>query len=129
MKKILFVMALSAICTLSTFADNNWGGYFHSAVPVCVQLSPYDKGNHPKGHRQPASLPELAYEGTTFVLAVPYAIENATIVIRDADGNIVYYDMVASITGYYMFQLDDEILDEIAIFELYYGDCHLWGEF
>ena len=108
-----------------------WEGFFCNA-PTCVNLIPVANDGHegkPKDHHAPALLPELAYEGTTFVLAVPYAIEDATIVIRDTDGNIVYYDTVASISDYYMFQLDDEILDEIAIFELYYSDRHLWGEF
>ena len=65
----------------------------------------------------------------TFVLSVPYELEDVTIVIRDEDGLVLYYDVVSSITDYYMFLLTNDIIADMYSIELYYGDWHLYGEF
>ena len=109
-------------------SQQNWGGYFVNTNPVCVQLH-YDDGERPKPHHSPSILPVLAYDGNTFVLATPYELENVTIVIRDENGTVLYYDVVSSITDYYMFQLTDDVIADMYSFELYYGDHHLYGEF
>ena len=64
-----------------------------------------------------------------FVLSVPYELEDVTIVIRDEDGLVLYYDVVSSITDYYMFLLTDDVIADMYSIELYYGDWHLYGEF
>ena len=71
----------------------------------------------------------MGYSGNTFVLATSYELENVTIVIRDEDGSVLFYDVVSSITNYYMFQLSDDVIADMFSIELYYGDCHLYGEF
>ena len=71
----------------------------------------------------------MGYEDNTFVLATPYELENVTIVIRDEDGSVLYYDVVSSITDYYMFLLTNDVIEDMFSIELYYGDYHLYGEF
>lgn len=130
--QVLMLLALFAMVSMSASADQNWGGYFVNTNPTCIQLVPCtsgDEGDFPKPHHVPALLPELAYEGNTFVLAVPYELENVTIVIRDEDGVVLYYNTVSSITDYYMFQLSNDVIADMFSIELYYGDYHLYGEF
>lgn len=132
MKKVLLMLAFMVIGTATVLANQNWGGYFVDSNPACVQLSYYSSGDyveHPGGHHVPPLLPELGYDGNTFVLSVPYELENVTIVIRDEDGLVLYYDVVSSITDYYMFLLTDDIIADMYSIELYYGDRHLYGEF
>ena len=90
-----------------------------------------ENGNpeRPRDHHAPALLPVLGYDGNTFVLATPYELEDVTIVIRDENGTVLYYDTVSSITDYYMFQLTDDVIADMFSIELYYGDRHLYGEF
>lgn len=132
-KRFLVSLAILTVMTASTFAaEETWGGYFANTIPTCVQLLPCqgnDDDCHPKGHRQPTLLPELAYEGNTFVLAVPYVLNDVTIVIRDEDGLVLYYDVVSTITDYYMFLLTNDVIADMYSIELYYGDYHLYGEF
>jgi hypothetical protein len=130
MKKSLLTIALLMMFSLSARSQQNWGGYFPVIVPECVQFLFYDDvGSHPKDHRDSTSLPVLGYNGNTFVLATPYELENVTIVIRDEDGIVLYYNTVSSITDYYMFQLSNDVIAEMFSIELYYGDYHLYGEF
>lgn len=129
MRKVLLIIAFTALLPCATFADYSWGNYFESAPPQCVQLLFYDKGTHPRDHHVPALLPVLGYDGNTFVLATPYELEDVTIVIRDENGTVLYYDTVSSITDYYMFQLTDDVIADMFSIELYYGDRHLYGEF
>lgn len=132
MKKSFFIIVLFVTCSLSISSEPNWGGYFVNSNPECVQLSYYSGGDyveHPGGHHAPPLLPILGYEDNTFVLATPYELGNVTIVIRDEDGSILYYDVVSSITDYYMFQLSDDVIADMFSIELYYGDCHIYGEF
>ena len=106
------------------------GGYFVGNSPVCVEFSLVgDDYGHPGNRHVPPLLPVLGYGGNTFVLSVPYELENVTIVIRDEDGLVLYYDVVSSITDYYMFLLTDDIIADMYSIELYYGDWHLYGEF
>lgn len=131
-KQVLMLLALFAMVSMSVFADQNWGGYFVNTVPTYVQLYNANDGNHgdhPIGQHVPALLPALGYEGNTFVLSTPYELEDVTIVIRDEDGLVLYYDVVSSITDYYMFLLTDDIIADMYSIELYYGDRHLYGEF
>jgi hypothetical protein len=128
MKKSFFIIVLFVTCSLSISSEPNWGGYFVNTNPVCVQLY-YDDEGRPVEHRATEILPVLGYSGNTFVLATSYELENVTIVIRDEDGSILYYDVVSSITDYYMFQLSDDVIADMFSIELYYGDCHLYGEF
>ena len=132
MKKSFFIIVLFVTCSLSISSEPNWGGYFVNTVPTYVQLYNANNGNqgdHPIGQHVPALLPILGYSGNIFVLATPYELENVTIVIRDEDGSVLYYDVVSSITDYYMFQLSDDVIADMFSIELYYGDCHLYGEF
>lgn len=130
-KQVLILVALFAIVSLSASADQIWGGYFINN-PTFVQLFYMDNGNHgdrPIDHRDQEELPEFAYEGNTFVLAVPYELEDVTIVIRDEDGIVLYYNTVSSITDYYMFVISNDVIADMFSIELYYGDFHLYGEF
>ena len=131
MKKVLLMLAFVVIGTATVLANQNWGGYFIDTNPACVQFTIMVNGNpeRPRDHHAPALLPVLAYDSNTFVLSVPYELENVTIVIRDEDGLVLYYDVVSSITDYYMFLLTDDIIADMYSIELYYGDWHLYGEF
>lgn len=128
MKRSFLTITLLMILSLSVSSQQNWGGYFNDITPTCVQLH-YDDGDLSLPHRTPALLPELGYEGNTFVLATPYELVDVTIVIRDEDGTVLYYNTVSNITDYYMFQLSDDVIADMFSIELYYGDCHLYGEF
>lgn len=127
-KQVLIFLALFAMVSMTASADQNWGGYFPNITPEYVQLY-VDHKDSTKPHRDQEELPEFAYEGNTFVLAVPYELEDVTIVIRDEDGIVLYYNTVSSITDYYMFQLSNDVIAEMYSIELYYGDYHLYGEF
>lgn len=131
MKKLLFLLALLAMMSASVYADQSWGGYFVDTTPACIQYIIMENGNpeRPRDHHAPALLPVLGYDGNTFVLATPYELEDVTIVIRDENGTVLYYDTVNSITDYYMFQLTDDVIADMFSIELYYGDRHLYGEF
>jgi hypothetical protein len=131
MKKVLLMLAFMVIGTTTVLANQNWGGYFVSTIPACVQfqLANDNDVERPVIHHVPPLLPELGYDGNTFVLSVPYELEDVTIVIRDEDGLVLYYDVVSSITDYYMFLLTDDIIADMYSIELYYGDWHLYGEF
>lgn len=132
MKKSI-ILFLFGILSASVSAEQNWGQYFIDNNPICVEFNLYGIGNgnsdHPGPHREPDYFPVLGYEGNTFVLAVPYELENVTIVIRDEDGIVLYYNTVSSITDYYMFQLSNDVIADMFSIELYYGDVHLYGEF
>ena len=129
-KSFIFV-ALFAMFSMSVSADQNWGGYFQDIIPECVQLQIYQDGGEgrPKDHRSQELLPELGYDGSTFVLATSYELDDVAIVIRDEDGTVLYYDVVSCISDYYMFQLSDSVIADMFSIELYYGDHHLYGEF
>lgn len=125
-------MALFAMFSMSALADQNWGGYFINTNPTCIQFvscTSVDEGDFPKPHHVPVLLPELAYYGNTFVLATPYELNDVTIVIRDEDGTVLYYNTVSTITDYYMFVLSNDVIADMFSIELYYGDYHLYGEF
>lgn len=129
MKKLFLTLALTAICSMSALAVQNWGGYFVNA-PTCVQLSvPIDNGDLSIPHRGGTPQPELAYEVNTFVLAVPYEMEDVVIIIRDANGDELYYDNVLLITDYYMFQVSNTVLSNKASVEIYHGSSCWYGEF
>ena len=132
-KQVLIFVALFAMFTTSVLADPNWGGYFPGITPECVQLHMLMEGggdvDHPKPHHVPTLLPELGYEGNTFVLATPYELDDVTIVIRDEDGTVLYYNTVSTIADYYMFVLSNDVIADMFSIELYYGDYHLYGEF
>ena len=133
MRKTVFMLACLVMVSVSALADRDWGGVFGNSTPECVQLYLINDGpgeeDHSMGHRQPPLLPVLGYEGNTFVLSVPYELEDVTIVIRGEDGLVLCYDVVSSITDYYMFLLTDDIIADMYSIELYYGDWHLYGEF
>ena len=76
----------------------------------------------------PALIPTLCYEGTAFTLTAPYDIEDLEIVISDADGNTLYYNKVDVTAGSFIFYVPSEILDEMALIELYYGNTYLYGD-
>lgn len=117
MKKLLFSL-LGMIMALNCLADT-------------VPLVPHPGGHSNDGNpqRAPALLPELEYTGNTFVLTVPYELEDVTIVIRDEDGAVLYYDLVSTITDYHIFLLTNDVIADMFSIELYYGDHHLYGEF
>ena len=127
-KQALLFVALLAMFSMTASADQNWGGYFVDINPTYVQLN-YDDEGHPVPHRGTGLLPELGYEGNTFVLATPFELNDVTIVIRDEDGTVLYYNSVSSITDYYMFVLSNDVIADMFSIELYYGDFHLYGEF
>lgn len=129
MKKCLLSFALIAFVLVSAKADYNWSLFFQNSSPVSVVQLHYDDAERPKPHHVPALLPVLGYDGNTFVLATPYELEDVTIVIRDENGTVLYYDTVSSITDYYMFLLTDDVIADMFSIELYYGDSHLYGEF
>lgn len=129
MKKFFIILFLLGTLPILAQTEQNWGGYFSNNTPMCVQLSPYNHKDDTKPHHAPPLLPVLGYDGNTFVLATPYELEDVTIVIRDENGTVLYYDTVSSITDYYMFLLDDDTLADLFSIELYYGDWHLYGEF
>ena len=85
-------------------------------------------GGTNKPHHAPALLPTLCYEGTAFTLTAPYDIEDLEIVISDADGNTLYYNKVDVTAGSFIFYVPSQILDEMALVELYYGSTYLYGE-
>lgn len=132
MKKLFLLFALMVMYSTVALADQEWGGYFNFS-PTCVQLynntNGTGNGAHPKPHRGSDPQIALAYEGNTFVLAVPSELENVSIVIRDADDEVLYYNIVATITDYYMFQVSNDVLADMATIEIYYGDNYLYGEF
>lgn len=130
-KQVLLFVALFVMFSTSALADQNWGGYFIDNNPTCIQFGIYSSGNpeRPKPHHIPALLPELGYEGNTFVLATPYELDDVTIVIRDEDGTVLYYNTVSTIADYYMFVLSNDVIADMFSIELYYGDYHLYGEF
>ena len=127
MKRNFLSTAILAMFSLSASAAFDWSSFFANE-PICVQLS-IDHKDHPIDRHAPALLPVLGYDNNTFVLSVPYELEDVTIVIRDEDGLVLYYDVVSSITDYYMFLLTDDIIADMYSIELYYGDWHLYGEF
>lgn len=63
------------------------------------------------------------------MLATPYELDDVTIVIRDEDGTVLYYNTVSTIADYYMFVLSNDVIADMFSIELYYGDYHLYGEF
>ena len=129
-KQLVMLLALFAMFSTSAYADQNWGGYFVDSTPTYIQLSlANDDYGRPKPQHVPALLPVLGYDGNTFVLATPYELEDVTIVIRDENGTVLYYDTVSSINDYYMFLLTDDVIADMFSIELYYGDRHLYGEF
>ncbi len=129
MKKHLILLAILVMCFKTVSAEGNWGGYFSNITPTCVQLSPYNHKDDTKPHHAPPLLPVLGYDGNTFVLATPYELDDVTIVIRDEDGTVLYYNTVSTIADYYMFVLSNDVIADMFSIELYYGDYHLYGEF
>ena len=117
-------MRKSLIICLSLFLSV--GIWAQSSNINLVKGGALDGGSKPQ--HAPALLPTLCYEGTAFTLTAPYDIEDLEIVISDADGNTLYYNKVDVTAGSFIFYVPSEILDEMALIELYYGDTYLYGE-
>ena len=111
--------AFNTMTPLYAFTDNQ-GSYidFYRSNGTRVFEAKYD----------PWGVETLCYEGTAFTLTTPYDIEDLEIVISDADGNTLYYNKVDVTAGSFIFYVPSEILDEMALIELYYGDTYLYGE-
>jgi hypothetical protein len=116
MKKLLF-MAFGLLLSINIHAQS-----------TNVSLRRPSYGGTLKPQHAPALLPTLCYEGTAFTLTAPYDIEDLEIVISDVDGNTLYYNKVDVSAGSFIFYVPSEILDEMVLIELYYGNTYLYGD-
>ena len=93
---------------------------------------PLSDGNDHVGDQKPqhapALLPSAGYEDGVLTIYSPYAIEDMTIIICDADGNVLY-NTVLDVTNTAVINLPMNILDSMATLEIIYDDRHLYGEF
>lgn len=115
--KRFFLLVASAI-----FAFNSW------ADPIGLTELPNDYNDDTKPHHAPALLPSADYTDGVLTIYSPYAIEDMTIVINDADGDVLY-STVVDVTNTTVINLPMSILDSMATLEVIYGDRHLYGEF
>lgn len=81
-----------------------------------------------KPQHAPALLPSADYDDGVLTIYSPYAIEDMTIIIKDADGVVLYSTMV-DVSSTAIIALPSGILGSMATLEIIYGDHHLYGEF
>ena len=94
-------------------------------VPLSDRPEHWDVG---KPHHAPALLPSVDYTNGVLTVYSPYAIEDMTVIICDADGNVLY-STVLDVANTAVINLPMSILDSMATLEIIYDDRHLYGEF
>lgn len=95
-----------------------------------IPLLPPGDGHGPdqKPQHAPALLPSADYTNGVLTIYSIYAIEDMTVIIKDADGEVLYSTMV-DVSNTAILYLPTTILNSMATLEIIYDDCHLYGEF
>lgn len=98
------------------------------ATEIPMSVTPPGHQGDITPHHVPALLPSADYEDGILTIYSPYAIEDMTIIIKDANGNVLY-STVVDVANTAVINLPMSILDSMATLEVIYGDYHLYGEF
>lgn len=116
MKKLLLLF-VNLLISISISADD-------------IPLLPPDDGHGPdqKPQHAPALQPSADYTNGVLTIYSIYAIEDMTVIIKDADGEVLYSTMVDVLNTAILY-LPTNILNSMATLEIIYGDYHLYGEF
>ena len=116
MKKLLLLF-VNLLLSVSISADD-------------IPLLPPDGGHNgdPIPQHAPTLLPSADYTNGVLTIYSIYAIEDMTVIIKDADGEVLYSTMVDVLNTAILY-LPTNILNSMATLEIIYGDCHLYGEF
>lgn len=114
--KRFFILVASTIFAFCSWAD-----------PIDLIQLPEHNGDS-KPHHAPTLLPSVDYDDGVLVIYSPYAIEDMTIIIKDADGVVLYSTMV-DVSNTAVIPLPSGILGTMATLEIIYGGHHLYGEF
>lgn len=81
---------------------------------------------HP--HKSPPIKPHVFYENQILTISSQITLSNATIIIRDAEGNVIYSLFIIGLSGYYSCNLPYSEQEMYSI-ELIYSGYHLLGYF
>ncbi len=96
---------------------------------IGMSISPYDDEDDPIPHRGPDAYPTAYYEDAEVTVCFSEPVTCAAIVIRDNEGEVIYYDFLWSLYGAHSFILSDEIVENRYSLEIIYDSVHLYGEF
>ena len=80
-------------------------------------------------HKAPTILPTVFYEDGVLSIQSTFPLSDITVIIRDAEGTMLYIYYIYSVTGIYDLSLPSSILDDMYSVELLYGSIHLIGYF
>ncbi|MBO4531368.1 MAG: DUF3244 domain-containing protein [Paludibacteraceae bacterium] len=98
------------------------------ATEIPMSVTPPGHQGDITPHHAPALLPSADYDDGVLTIYSPYAIEDMTIIIKDADG-VVFYSTMVDVSSTAIIALPSGILGSMATLEIIYGDHHLYGEF
>lgn len=115
--KRFYLLMVGIIFSVSSWAD-----------PISLTQLPNDYNEDPQPHHAPALLPSADYDDGMLSIYSPYAIEDMAIVIKDANGVVLYSTMV-DVSNTAIVALPNGIFNSMATLEIIYGDHHLYGEF
>lgn len=110
-------MCLSALLSFNVCATE---------IPLGNYPPPYE--DIPGPQHAPTLLPSVDYTNGVITIYSPYAIEDMTVIIKDADGEVLYSTLV-DVSNTAILYLPTNILNSMATLEIIYGDCYLYGEF
>lgn len=119
MKKKLFFLLTAVVASLQI-----------SAVTIPVHLQDEPDITHGKPQKGPDIIPSVTFDDETNVLELSslFVIGQATMTIRDADGNVL-----TTSTFYFgssqTFPLSDTLVADMYSIELFYDNRHLIGYF
>lgn len=80
-----------------------------------------------KGHRY--EVPTINYDDNTVTISADTLINNATVVIKDADGNVIHEEKTTVTPAEKNINLPQSGQREKSVVELYYDDKCLYGYF
>ncbi|MBR5730214.1 MAG: DUF3244 domain-containing protein [Prevotella sp.] len=115
MKKPILTLLLIVIC-IAINADP-------------IPFGPPDIGDVGMPHKAPTILPTADYTDGVLSIQSTFPLSDVTVIIRDAEGTLLYTYYIYSVTGIYDLSLPSSILNDMYSVELLYGSIHLIGYF
>lgn len=100
-----------------------------NCTATTVPLGDFPPNEAGPEHKAPARLPVVDYDDNELTIFSPFIICNVEIVVKDGNGNVLYYEVLEELDSLYSFQLDEEDFNSMYSIELIYGDHHLYGYF
>lgn len=87
----------------------------------------YNDDNHKEEHKY--EVPTINYDDKTVTISADTLIKNATVVIKDANGNVIHEEKTTVTPSETIISLPKAKQKEKLVVEIYYDDKYLYGFF